>query len=331
MHIVSTASGHLKDIAADRIRHHLAVLVPQNASYAHMVDAVIFQCRLGHNKSAIDKCFFRAFPRNLVTFCQLITLVNKAMIGSDDKMIGVAADGDSMNQVHDFLNGLLTRIKHLILGICLVSTRVNLIMIYIDNLTFCQHISQLCHFQIFDIIELYTDTIRVIALQHLLPTCQIIAKDTICQYLKIIRHFQCLMRQKCCHTEPRIRRKNTQLYRKFCRAFRVILHSGKQFLSDLVTHGIRNDDHGAFLGIAQVGIVKLPLQRNCRKCGILLNSSIPGREQASQIFVCVDIFHQFPKRLKAFRALQLVVIIVEFPILLIHIVIRSKISVDDWL
>ena len=37
-------------------------------------------------------------------------------------------------------------------------------------------------------------------------------------------------------------------------------------------------------------------------------------------------FHQLPKRLKAFRALQLVVIIVEFPILLIHIVIRSKIS-----
>ena len=116
------------------------------------------------------------------------------MIGSDDKMIGVAADGDSMNQVHDFLNGLLTRIKHLILGICLVSTRVNLIMIYIDNLTFCQHISQLCHFQIFDIIELYTDTIRVIALQHLLPTCQIIAKDTIYQHLEVIRHLQCFMR-----------------------------------------------------------------------------------------------------------------------------------------
>ena len=34
---------------------------------------------------------------------------------------------------------------------------------------------QLCYFQIFDIIELYTDTIRVIALQHLLPTGQIIA------------------------------------------------------------------------------------------------------------------------------------------------------------
>ena len=236
-----------------------------------------------------------------------------------------------MNQVHDFLNGFLTRMKHLILGICLVSTRVNLIMIYVDNLTLCQHISQLCHFQIFDIIELYTDTIRVITLQHLLPTCQIITKDTICQYLKIIRHFQCLMRQKCCHTEPRIRRKNTQLYRKFCRAFRVILHSGKQFLSDLVTHGIRNDDHGAFFGIAQVGIVKLPLQRNCRKCSILLDSGIPSREQASQIFVRVDIFHQFPKRLKAFRALQLVVIIVKFPILLIHIVIRSKISVDNWL
>ena len=253
------------------------------------------------------------------------------MIGSNDKMIGVAADGDSMNQVHDFLNCFLTRMKYLILGICLVSTRVNLIMIYIDNLTFCQHISQLCHFQIFDIIELYTDTIRVIALQHLLPTCQIIAKDTICQYLKVIRHLQCFMRQKCCHTEPRIRRKNTQLYRKFCRAFRVILHSGKQLLSYLVTHGIRNDDHGAFFGIAQVGIVKLPLQRNCRKCGILLNSSIPSREQASQIFVRVDIFYQFPKRLKAFRALQLVVIIVEFPILLIHIVISSKISVDNWL
>ena len=204
-------------------------------------------------------------------------------------------------------------------------------MIYIDNLTFCQHISQLCHFQIFDIIELYTDTIRVIALQHLLPTGQIITKDTICQYLKIIRHFQCLMRQKCCHAEPRIRRKNTQLHRKFCHAFRVILHFGKQLLSYLVTHGIRNDDHGAFFGIAQVGIVKLPLQRNCRKCGILLDSSIPCWEQTSQIFVRVDIFHQLPKRLKAFRALQLVVIIVEFPILLIHIVIRSKISVDDWL
>ena len=78
-----------------------------------------------------------------------------------------------MNQIHDFLNGFLTRMKYLILGICLVSTRVNLIMIYIDNLTFCQHISQLCHFQIFDIIKLYTDTIWVIALQHLLPTGQI--------------------------------------------------------------------------------------------------------------------------------------------------------------
>ena len=99
-----------------------------------------------------------------------------------------------MNQIHNFLNGFLTRIKHLILGICLVSTRVNLIMIYIDNLTFCQHISQLCHFQIFDIIELYTDTIRVIALQHLLPTCQIIAKDTIYQHLEVIRHLQCFMR-----------------------------------------------------------------------------------------------------------------------------------------
>lgn len=85
MHIVSTASGHLKDIAADWIGHHLAVLIPQNASHAHMVDAVVFQCRLGHNKSAIDKCFVRAFPGDFVTFCQLITLVNKAMIGSNDK------------------------------------------------------------------------------------------------------------------------------------------------------------------------------------------------------------------------------------------------------
>ena len=50
------------------------------------------------------------------------------MIGSDDKMTGVAADGDSMNQIHDFLNGFLTRMKHLILSVCLVSARVNLIM-----------------------------------------------------------------------------------------------------------------------------------------------------------------------------------------------------------
>ena len=99
-----------------------------------------------------------------------------------------------MNQIHDFLNGFLTCIEYLILGICLVSARVDLIMIYIDNLTFCQHIAQLCHFQIFDIIELYTDTIRVIALQHLLPTCQIIAKDTIYQHLEVIRHLQCFMR-----------------------------------------------------------------------------------------------------------------------------------------
>ena len=88
----------------------------------------VYKRQLGHNKSAIDKCFVRTFPGNLVTFCQLITLVNKAMIGSDDKMIGVAADGDSMNQIHNFLNGFLTRMKHLILGICLVSTRVDLIM-----------------------------------------------------------------------------------------------------------------------------------------------------------------------------------------------------------
>ena len=33
-----------------------------------------------------------------------------------------------MNQIHDFLNGFLTRIEHLILSVCLVSTRVNLIM-----------------------------------------------------------------------------------------------------------------------------------------------------------------------------------------------------------
>ena len=83
--------------------------------------------------------------------------------------------------------------------------------------------------------------------------------------------------------------------------------------------------------LLSIGIVKLPLQRNCRKCGILLDSSIPCWEQTSQIFVRVDIFHQLPKRIKAFRAFQLVVTIVEFPILLIHIVIRSKISVDDWL
>lgn len=83
------------------------------------------------SSAALDTINLRltnAFPGNLIAFCQFITLVNKAMIGSDDKMIGVAADGDSMNQIHDFLNGFLTRIEHLILSVCLVSARVNLIM-----------------------------------------------------------------------------------------------------------------------------------------------------------------------------------------------------------
>ena len=294
-----------------------------------MPDAVILKRSSGHHKAAVDKSIFHALACDFLALGQLISLIDKAVVCRYDKVMGVSAAIDAADQIHDLLHGFLTGVEHLILGVGLVATGIDLVVVHIDDLPLGEDIPQVCHLHALDLVKLDTDTVRHIALQHLLTPCQRIAEGAIHQNLKVIGHFQRAVREKRSHAQPGIGGQHAQLHVQLRRALGVILHPGKKLLPYLIPHSIGDDDHGALLGVAQVGVVEIPLQGQHRQGILLPEPLIPCWEKGVKVFVGVDVLHQFPQRLKGFGVFQLVVIEVELPVLLVYLMICGQIPVHN--
>ena len=129
-----------------------------------MPNAVILKRRSGHHKAAIDKSIFHALACDLLALGQLIPLVDKAMVCRYDKVMGVSAAIDAADQIHDLLHGFLAGIEHLILGVGLVTTGIDLVVVHIDDLPLGKDIPQVCHLHALDLVKLDADAVRHIAL-----------------------------------------------------------------------------------------------------------------------------------------------------------------------
>ena len=134
MDVVGTAASNLEHVAADRVGNHLGILIAQYCAHAHVPDAVILKRSSRHHKAAVDKSIFHALACDFLALGQLISLIDKAVVCRYDKVMGISAAIDAADQIHDLLHGFLTGVEHLILGVGLVATGIDLIVVHVDDL-----------------------------------------------------------------------------------------------------------------------------------------------------------------------------------------------------
>ena len=219
------------------------------------------------------------------------------MISGDDKPVCIRAGRNAANQVDNLCDCLLTSHKHLIFGIGLVSTGINLIVVHIHDLFSGEDTAQIGNLEGLDTVKLDANAVRTVLLQNRFPFGKVFAGKAVDQHFEIVGHRQFRVRKQRRHTKTGIGRHNTELYFQFRHAFGIILHPSEQFFAHLIAHGIRDDDYRALLGILQIAGIEVPLQGQCHKCVRLLNGGIPLGKQRFQILVGVDVFHQIAQRL----------------------------------
>ena len=166
-------------------------------------------------------------------------------------------------------------------------------------------------------------------MQHLLTPCQRIAEGAIHQNLKVIGHFQRAVREKRSHAQPGVGGQHAQLRVQLRRALGVILHPGKKLLPYLIPHSIGDDDHGTLLGVAQVGVVEIPLQGQHCQSFLLPEPLVPCREKGGKIFVGVDILDQIAQLLKLRGIVRLVEVVIEISIAAVDLIPAPNIVVQD--
>ena len=91
------------------------------------------------------------------------------MICGDNEAICVGTGGDAPDQVNNLRYCFTTGNKDLILGIRLVASCVNLIVVNIDHLFTGKDTAQLRNFQRLDAIKLHTNCVCVVLLQDGFP------------------------------------------------------------------------------------------------------------------------------------------------------------------
>ena len=91
----------------------------------------------------------------------------------------------------------------------------------------------------------------------------------------------------------------------------------EQFLAHFIAHGIRDDHHGALLGILDNPGIEVPLQGQLREGIRLLHGAVPLGQQRLQILVGVDVLHEVTQRLKGRGVLNPVIGRVEAAVLVI--------------
>src|SRR5690606_17561329 len=103
--------------------------------------------------------------RNLIAFLQLVPLVYKSVICGNDKIRGANIFGQSFDQSKYLINGFFTSKKHFILRIQLISSCIDLIVIYVDHIHAGKQLAYSIPFYGLEIIILDTAAIRVNFLQ----------------------------------------------------------------------------------------------------------------------------------------------------------------------
>ena len=318
MYIVLPAASHFEYIVADRIGHPFGIIVAKNFAHFHAGDAISCNGFLCDHKTPVDKGSLALDSLDLIALRDFIPFVDKAVIGSDDKPVCIRTGRDAADQVGDFRNRLLTGDKDFILGIRLVSTSIDLIVVHIHDLFAGEDAAQLGDLERLDVVKLDTSAVLAVLMQNCFTLGKIVARHTIDQHLEIVRHRQlCVWKQRC-HAETGIGWQNTELDFQLRCTFWVILHPAEQFLAHLIAHGIRDDDHRAFLGILQIAGIEISLQGQCHKCVRFLNSSIPLGKQRFQILVGIDVFHQIAQRLESCRFFELIVSGIEAAIFVVQ-------------
>ena len=184
-------------------------------------------------------------------------------------------------------------------------------MVHIHDLFAGEDATQLGDLERLDVVKLDTSAVLAVLMQNCFTLGKIVARHTINQHLEIVHHRQlCVWKQRC-HAETGIGWQNTELDFQLRCTFWVILHPAEQFLAHLIAHGIRDNDHRAFLGVLQIASIEVPLQGQCHKCVRLLNGGIPLGKQHFQILVGVDVFYQIAQRLESCRFFELIVSRIE--------------------
>lgn len=195
MHKVLSSAGNLENVATDREGNHLLIVISENASHGYILDTFINHRFLCHNEAAVHERFLIIDRTDLVALGQLVPLIDESMIRCNHEMMRIGAAGDLPDQIHDLNNRLLAGGKYFILGICFISTGVDLVMVHVHNLLAGKDIAQIIFLQAFDVIKLHAAAVLLMCLKNSLPSSQIIAKDIICQHTEVIRHRQCAMGQ----------------------------------------------------------------------------------------------------------------------------------------
>ena len=211
-------------------------------------------------KRRLDKGSLTLDPFNLVTLRDFITLIDKAVISGDDKPVCNSHCRDAADQVDNFRNRLLTGDKDFILGIGLIATGINLVVVHIHDLFAGEDAAQLGDLEGLDAVKLDANAIRAVLLQNRFSFSKVIARHTIDQHLEIVRHRQLRVWKQRRHAETGIGRQNTELDFQLRCTLWIILHPAEQLLAHLIAHGIRDDDHRALLGILQIAGIEVPLQ-----------------------------------------------------------------------
>ena len=140
---VLSASGHLEHIVADRKGNDLCVVIVQNLPHRKALDAFLCHSLMGYDKPSIDKGLFITDCANLFALGKLVPLVNETVIRCHQEAIGIRIGRDFTDQLHDFTYRFLTGNEHLVLRGCLVTARINLIVIDIDQLLAGKNVAQL--------------------------------------------------------------------------------------------------------------------------------------------------------------------------------------------
>ena len=142
MHIVLPAAGHFEDIVTDWVRHPLCICIPKDLAHLHAGYAIPRNGFLRYYKTPIDKGCLAFDSLNLIALLDFISLVDKAMISGDDKVICIRAGRNAMNQVNDLCDCLLAGNKDFIFGIQFVSTGIDLIVVHIHDLFASENATQ---------------------------------------------------------------------------------------------------------------------------------------------------------------------------------------------